>query len=265
MINSVEKLIKGLEDLYALLAGLEKLGRVTDIAIERQGGNKPFDKTQDFIFEYKNINLTLGKENILNNINIKITREDLILVNGTPGSGKSSLLRVLVGLIDNIDGNIFVNDFNLKNVDLTYFRDFAGHFFPSNRTFEGTILENITLNNPDIPMDYVQLLVKKLQLSDYVKSQDKGLETIIYSEGRQLPYTVNKKIMIARAVASKPKLLVLKDPTEDLLDDESKVIIDFLTEPDRPWALVVISTKEIWKKKCNRFLYMDNGKMTIKE
>ncbi|GAA0751318.1 peptidase domain-containing ABC transporter [Psychroflexus lacisalsi] len=265
MINSVEKLIKGLEDLYALLAGLEKLGRVTDISIERQGGNKPFDKTQDFIFEYKNINLTLGKENILNNINIKITREDLILVNGTPGSGKSSLLRVLVGLIDNIDGNIFVNDFNLKNVDLTYFRDFAGHFFPSNRTFEGTILENITLNNPDISMNYVQLLVKKLQLSDYVKSQDKGLETIIYSEGRQLPYTVNKKIMIARAVASKPKLLVLKDPTEDLLDDESKVIIDFLTEPDRPWALVVISTKEIWKKKCNRFLYMDNGKMTIKE
>ncbi|MFO7744041.1 MAG: ATP-binding cassette domain-containing protein [Psychroflexus sp.] len=265
MINSVEKLIKGLEDLYVLIAGIEKLGRVTDIPIERQGGDKPFDKQQEFIFEYKDINLKLDKGKILSNINTKIYPEDLILVNGTPGSGKSTLLRTMVGLIDNIDGNIFVNDFNLKNIDLTYFRDFAGHYFPSNQTFEGTIFENITLNNPDISMEYVQMLVKKLQLSEFVKSQEKGLQTIIYSEGLQLPYTVNKKIMIARAVASKPKLLVLKDPTQDLLEDESKAIIDFLTEPDRPWALVVISTKEIWKKKCNRFFYMDNGEMTIKE
>lgn len=265
MINSVEKLIKGLEDLYVLIAGIEKLGRVTDIPIEEQGGKKPLDKEKDFIFEYKDIGLTLGNERILNNINVKIHPNDLILVQGTPGSGKSSLLRILVGLINNIEGNIFVNDFNLKNIDLTYFRDFAGHYFPSNKTFEGTILENITLNNPDISIEYVQLLIEKLQLSDFVKSQDKGLETIIFTEGRQLPYTVNKKIMIARAIASQPKLLVLKDPTQDLLEDESKKIIDFLSDPDRPWAMVVVSTKKVWEEKCNRFFYMDNGEMTIKE
>lgn len=265
MISSVEKLIIGLEDLYSLLAGLEKLGKITDIPIEIQGGEKPLDKQQDFIFEYKNINLTLNKENILKNINAKIYPKDSILVQGTPGSGKSTLLRVLVGLIDNIEGNIFINDFNLKNIDLTYFRDFAGHYFPSNQTFEGTILENITLNNPDISMDYVQLLVKNLELSEFVKSQEKGLHTTIYSEGRQLPYTINKKIMIARAVASKPILLVLKDPTQDLLEEESKKIIDFLSGPDRTWALVVVSNKQVWKDKCNRFFYLDNGEMTIKE
>jgi ABC-type bacteriocin/lantibiotic exporter with double-glycine peptidase domain len=158
-----------------------------------------------------------------------------------------------------------VNNINLKNVNLTYFRDFAGHYFPSNKTFEGTILENITLNNPEITMDYVQFLVEKLQLTKFVKSQDRGLKTTIYSEGRQLPYTVNKKIMIARAVASQPKLLVLKDPTEDLQDEESKKIIEFLTSPDRPWAIVVVSNNEMWNEKCNRFFYMDNGEMKIKE
>lgn len=265
MINSVEKLIQGLEDLYVLIAGLEKLGRVTDIPIETQGGNKPLDKTQDFIFEYKNINLSLGNEKVLKDVNTKIYPNDSILVQGTPGSGKSTLLRVLVGLIDNIEGNIFINDFNLKNIDLTYFRDFAGHYFPSNQTFEGTILENITLNNPSISMDYVQLLVKKLELSEFVKSQEKGLHTMIYSEGRQLPYTINKKIMIARAIASKPKLLVLKDPTQDLMEEESRKIIDFLSGPDRTWALVVVSSKQIWKDKCNRFFYLENGKMTINE
>lgn len=265
MITSVEKLITGLEDLYGLLAGLEKLGRVTDIPIERQEGDKPFNKQQDFIFEYKDINLKIGNEQILKQVNTKIHPKDLILVQGTPGSGKSTLLRVLVGLISEIEGNIFVNDFNLKNINLTHFRDFAGHYFPSNRTFDGTILENITLNNPDITIDHVQSLVEELQLSKFVKAQDKGLKTTIYSEGRQLPYTVNKKIMIARAVASRPKLLVLKDPTEDMQEDESKRIIDFLTSPDRPWALVVVSNDDVWKDKCNRFFYMDNGELRINQ
>ena len=265
MITSVEKLIKGLEDLYSLLAGLEKLGRVTDIAIEAQTGDKPFKKEDDLIFEYKNINFSLGKEKLLQDINTSIHPKDLILVRGTPGSGKSTLLRVLVGLVDTLDGNIFVNDVNLKNINLTYFRDFAGHYFPSNKTFEGTILENITLNNPDISIDYVKLLIEKLQLSEFVKSQERGLQTIIYTEGRQLPYTVNKKIMIARAIASQPKLLVLKDPTEDLLEEESNKIIEFLIDPKRPWALVVVSNNKVWDKKCNRFFYMDSGKLTIKE
>lgn len=265
MITSVEKLIKGLEDLYSLLAGLEKLGRVTDIAIETQTGDKPFKKEDKFIFEYKDINFSIGKEKILQGINTSIHPEDLILVKGIPGSGKSTLLRVLVGLIDNFEGNIFVNDVNLKNINLTYFRDFAGHYFPNNKTFEGTILENITLNNPDISIDYVKLLIQKLQLSEFVKSQERGLQTTIYSEGRQLPYTVNKKIMIARAIASQPKLLVLKDPTEDLLEEETNKIIEFLIDPIRPWALVVVSNNKVWDKKCNRFFYMDNGKLTIKE
>lgn len=265
MITSVEKLIKGLEDLYGLLAGIEKLGRVTDIPIESQGGDKPFNKGEDFIFEYNNVSLSINNEKILKNINAKIYPKDLILIKGTPGSGKSTLLRVLVGLINEIEGNVFVNNINLKNVNLTYFRDFAGHYFPSNKTFEGSIFENITLNNPKISMEYVQFLIENLQLSKFVKSQDRGLKTTIFSEGRQLPYAVNKKIMIARAVASQPKILVLKDPTEDLQEEDAEKIIDFLTSPDRPWALVVVSNNEDWNDKCNRFFFMDNGEMTIKE
>jgi ABC-type bacteriocin/lantibiotic exporter with double-glycine peptidase domain len=265
MINSVEKLILGLESVYDLLAGLEKFGRITDIPLERQDGEKPLRKDQDMIFEYKDVNLHLLGKHILKDINVVIRPKDLILVQGTPGSGKTTLLRTLIGLIQEIEGSIFVNDINLKNIDITHFRDFAGHFFPNNRTFQGTILENITLNNPEISMEFVQLLVEKLQLKDFVKAQDKGLQTIIYTEGRQLPYTINKKIMIARALASKPKLLVLKDPTEDFLDEEESKVIDFITDPNMPWALVVVSHSDKWKSKCNRFFFMDNGVMSIKE
>jgi len=164
MINSVEKLILGLESVYDLLAGLEKFGRITDIPLERQDGEKPLRKDQNMIFEYKDVNLYLLGKHILKDINVEIRPKDLILVQGTPGSGKTTLLRTLVGLIEEIGGNIFVNDINLKNIDVTHFRDFTGHFFPNNRTFQGTILENITLNNPEISMDFVQLLMKDSSL-----------------------------------------------------------------------------------------------------
>ncbi|AFU68991.1 antimicrobial or toxin export ABC-type transporter, ATPase component [Psychroflexus torquis ATCC 700755] len=265
MINSVEKLILGLESVYDLLAGLEKFGRITDIPLERQDGEKPLRKDQDMIFEYKDVNLYLLGKHILKDINVEIRPKDLILVQGTPGSGKTTLLRTLVGLIEEIEGSVFVNDINLKNIEITHFRDFAGHFFPNNRTFQGTILENITLNNPEISMEFVNLLIERLQLKDFVKAQDKGLQTVIYSEGRQLPYTVSKKIMIARALASKPKLLVLKDPTEDFLDEEESKVIDFITDPNMPWAVVIVSRSDKWKSKCNRFFFMDNGVMSIKE
>ncbi len=265
MITSVEKLIKGLEDLYGLLAGLEKFGRVTDIPIEIQSGDKPFTKEQDFVFEYKNVGLTIGGERILNNINVTIHPKDKILVEGTPGSGKSTLLRVFGALINETDGNVIINKYNLKNINLTYFRDFVGHYFPNNKTFEGSILENITLNNPNISLDHVQYLVENLQLTKYVSSQERGIKTTIYTEGRQLPYAVNKKIMIARAIASQPKLLVLKDPTEDLQEDDAKKIVDFLSSPEQPWALVVVSNDPKWKGKCNRRFFVDNGEITITE
>jgi predicted ABC-type transport system involved in lysophospholipase L1 biosynthesis ATPase subunit len=58
---------------------------------------------------------------------------------------------------------------------------------------------------------------------------------------------------------------VLKDPTEDFLDEEESKVIDFITDPDMPWALVVVSKSDKWKSKCNRFFFMDNGTMSIKE
>ena len=264
MINSVEKLILGLENLYDVLASLEKFGKVTDIPLENQEGEELLSKDDDFNFEYKDVNLTLENKTILKNINLVISPQDRILVQGIPGSGKTLLLRVLAGLIEEIDGNIFVNDINLKNISITHFRGFVGHFFPNNRTFEGTILENITLNNPEISLDYVQYIVDKLELRSFIKNQDKGLKTKIHTDGKKLPYTVTKKIMIARALASKPKLLILKEPTEDFLSEQEVKVMDFLSDPENPWALVVVSRNERWKSKCNRFFEIDNGELISK-
>lgn len=264
MINSVEKLILGLENLYDVLASLEKFGKVTDIPLENQEGEELLSKDDDFNFEYKDVNLTLENKTILKNINLVISPQDRILVQGIPGSGKTLLLRVLAGLIEEIGGNIFVNDINLKNISITHFRGFVGHFFPNNRTFEGTILENITLNNPEISLDYVQHIIDKLELRSFVKNQDKGLKTKIHTDGKKLPYTVTKKIMIARALASKPKLLILKEPTEDFLTEQENNVMDFLSNPENPWALVVVSRSEKWKSRCNRFFEIENGELISK-
>ena len=84
---------------------------------------------------------------------------------------------------------------------------------------------------------------------------------MLYPEGRQIPYVISKKIVLARSIVRKPRLLILKDPLDQFDMEETREIMDFLSGKDRPWALVVISQNDDWKKHCTRIITMEKGKI----
>ena len=85
------------------------------------------------------------------------------------------------------------------------------------------------------------------------------MDSIIYPEGKHIPYTVSKKILLARAIVLRPKLLILKDPLDQFDQDEERRIIKFLTDPAQPWALVVVSNNSDWESSCSEILRIENG------
>ena len=95
----------------------------------------------------------------------------------------------------------------------------------------------------------------------FVKEQPQGLNTIIYPEGKQIPYAIGKKIVLARSIVRKPKVLILKDSLNELDEKESSRIIDFLTDKSNPWSLVVVSRDDRWLARCGRIITMDQGKI----
>ncbi|MEX0290171.1 MAG: ATP-binding cassette domain-containing protein, partial [Flavobacteriaceae bacterium] len=263
VISSVEKLITGLETFYDLLTSLEKLGQVVDKELEPQDGEMPFNGNKNFEVELNNVSYSVpGRDQkIIDGVSLKINPKALILLNGTAGSGKSTLLRLITGIIEPDKGNIFVNNVSLKSIHLNHYRSHLGQSLAEESPFEGSILENITFGDKNITEEQVYWALENTGLTQFVKEQPHGLKTMLYPEGRQIPYIISKKIVLARGIVSNPKLLVLKDPLDQFDPEEANRIMDFLTDPSNPWALIVVSHNPNWEKRCSQIITMENGKI----
>ncbi|MEW7292389.1 peptidase domain-containing ABC transporter [Aquimarina sp. 2304DJ70-9] len=263
VIGSVEKLIVGLESFYDVLTSMEKLGQVVDKDLEPQDGEKPFHEDEGYTLELSNIMYKAPDYNkkILDGVSLTISPSCTILIQGSNGSGKTTLLRLIAGLIEPTEGNVYVNDVELRGVNLNYYRAHLGQSLTEESPFEGTLLENITFGDDTITYEDVYWALEKVGLTQFVKEQPKGLKTIIYPEGKQISYSVSKKIVLARSIVRKPKLLILKDPLDQFDEGEVTRIMNFLTEPSSPWALVVVSQNQKWIQRCGRIINVENGKI----
>lgn len=261
VISSVEKLILGLESFYDILTSLEKIGQVVDKELESQTGDAPIFKDK-FLIELSELTYGVSNrdKNILENINLKIPSQTSLLIRGESGSGKSSLLRIIAGVLKPTKGNIFLDDFSLKNLHINKYRSNIGLSLSEETPFEGTLRENITFGDSSITDEDVFWAVEKVGLSEFVKQSSKGLNTIIKPEGKQLSYTKAKKIILARAIVMKPKILILEDPLDQFEIEEAKQIINFLTDKNRPWTLIVSSMNNRWLDKCTNTITLKEGK-----
>ncbi|WP_431125216.1 peptidase domain-containing ABC transporter [Flagellimonas flava] len=263
VISSVEKMILGLETFYDLLTSLEKLGQVVDKELEPQTGEKPFGEDEGFVLELDEVSYNVPERDkkIVDNVSMTITPSCTILLQGSSGSGKSTLLRLIAGILEPDEGKVFVNNVALQGMNLNYYRSHLGQSLSEESPFEGTLLNNITFGNSSISRDDVYWALENTGLTQFVKEQPQGLNTIIYPEGRQIPYAVSKKIVLARSIVRKPKLLVLKDPLDQFGEAEAEKIMDFLTDPVNGWALVIVSENPKWTQRCGRIITMEKGKL----
>lgn len=262
VITSVEKLILGLESFYDVLTSLEKMGQVVDKEIEDQTGEAP-NFSEDFKIQLDNIsyNVPNRSTHILKNISLVIKAKSRILIQGESGAGKSSLIRLVAGIIKPTEGSVYLNDNNLNNLHLNTYRASLGLALSDETPFEGSILDNITFGDTDITQAEIDDVIKNTKLSQFIKESEKGINTIIYPEAKQTSYTVAKKIILARAIVKKPKLLILEDPLEHFEKDEALELIKFLTDASHPWTLIVVSFNKDWASNCTESITLKKGQI----
>lgn len=263
IINSVEKLILGLESFYDVLTSIEKLGQVVDKPIESQEGTK-VHTDKPFTIELQDVSYSTPNQEtpILKDISFTINPNDRILIQGSSNSGKSSLIKLLAGLFEPTTGHIFVNDLSLKSLFINSYRTHLGMSLNEETPFKGSIRENITFGDTAISDEKIYEIFEVVGLTEFLKYQPKGLDTEIKPEGKLIGYTVAKKLILARAIIKNPKLLILEDPLDQFEKDEAKKIINFITDSSNPWSLIIISSNESWKEKCNKQLTLSKGSIT---
>lgn len=264
IINSIEKLIIGLETLYDVLTAVEKIALVADLEMhddsmssyqENLDGNLTLEMV-DLSYKYPK-----DHKDVLKNINLKFNQGERVFISGVNNSGKTTLIRLLSGFLTPSSGNVYVNESSIKKSERNNYKSRIGVVMQDDTPFEGTFYENLTFNSTEYTNDDINWALNAVQLDSFVKKLPAGMETPIYSDGRQLTRSVIQKILIARAILNRPKILLLEEPTINMDSKAARKIIDFLVSAENNWTIIVSSVDEYWKTVSDRIVVMDNGEI----
>ncbi|UTW66258.1 ATP-binding cassette domain-containing protein [bacterium SCSIO 12643] len=265
VMGSVEKLILSLETIYDVLTSLEKVGQVTDLELEREAGIPVSceDQSRGISVNLRNVDFTYPNQNerILEKASLDIKSGERVLITGDGNTGKTTLLYLLAGLYKVDSGDLVINDLPIGNYNPMKLRSIIGDCLMDELLFEGSLLENITMGRASASMENVMWAIEKLGLMDFVWSLPRGLDTPLDPQGKRFSKGIVDKIILARSIADKPKLLLIKDTFSSLLGDEKDHIIKFITDKENPWTVVIVSRDMNLKDNVDRVFRLDDKKL----
>lgn len=259
IINSAEKLILTMEPIYDVLTAVEKISSVTDIPLEEDQGTVPFsqiDTGMGASVELNDLCYTSqdGTLPILRHLNLVIPSGARAVITGKNGSGKSTLLRLLAVQYEPTSGNVSFNGHASGNLNTADLRYHVGDCFLSEDLFEGTLMENITLGKPEIEYSDLEWAVEGLGLQAFLRSLPKGYETPVGPTAIPLSSSLVERILLARAIVTRPRLLLMDDIFHLFDPKERKTIVDFIWDKKQPWTLVAASNLDVVKEHSTKII-----------
>lgn len=266
IIGSVEKLIMSLETIYDVLTSLEKVGQVTDLELESERGIDPcaLGNNEELSVDISEITFSYpgSEKRIFDKASLTIPKKDRVMITGAGQTGKTTLLYLLGGLYQIKEGSISYNDIPFGNLNPIKLRSVIGDCLMDEQLFEGTLLENISMGREKANFENVVWAVKQLGLDSFVKSLSEGYNTVIYPQGKKFPKGIVERLILARSIADKPKLLIISDTFSAIDSEEKERIFKFLTEDEAPWTLVVSTNDLSLSKFIKRQVVVENGKLS---
>ena len=259
VLNSVEKLIMNLESVYDTLTSIEKIGNLTDNPFEKNGSFQLSKSDKGLKLEMKAVSFSYNDENdVLENISLQIQSGERVCISGKDSSGKSTLLQLMAGAFTDFKGVILLNDVPLGNYELSSVRSQTGVLMNVQDIFLGTIRENISLGNEDVTMESIAELAGKVGLNDFIETLKTGYDTMLDPIGKRLPRNVIHKLLLVRALAGKPRLLLLEEPWLNTESGNRPQIMKLLNEL-KDTTVIVVSNDEEFAAGCDRVLTMTDG------
>ncbi|QNF34226.1 ATP-binding cassette domain-containing protein [Adhaeribacter swui] len=264
-MNSVEKIILKLDVVYDVLTGLKKITAVTDLPLEEARGLKitetesgPGISVQAAHLAYHSPSEAQIK---LHDINLKINASEKVALTGISDAGKFTLSQILLGLTPGYEGRLAYNNLSLRDLDVVNLRSQMAAIIATDQIFEGTLLQNITCGESNITTQEVLEALEICQLSAYVQNLPKGLHTVLTGTDWQLPRSVVSKIMLARCLVRKPKLVVLDNNLLAINRAEKLPILQALHQRLNCTLIIISHDKKIMQF-CDRVMLMQEGTIT---
>lgn len=199
---------------------------------------------------------------ILKDINFVIKQRKTTAIVGTSGSGKTSLLKLLLQYYDASDGEILIADRNLKNFNPNNWREKCGVVLQDGHIFSGTVQFNVTLSD-EKDVDSKKLLdaLRISCLEEFINNLPMGLNTKIGGVGLQISGGQKQRIMIARAIYKDPEYLFFDEATSSLDANTEKAILQNLQEFFKNRTVVVIAHRLSTVRNSDQIIVLESGKI----
>lgn len=267
ILSSAEKLIFSLDVVYDTLTGVEKISNVTDLQLE-EGGSLTFaavDSGNGMAVSAKDLHFTYPETGMkaLQGIDFRFEANERICIAGYNRSGRSTLVQCLAGMHTDYEGLLTFNETPMGNLQLDDLRQAIGDYSPEESIIPGNLIDNICLGHPDVDFTRVQWALGVAQLSGWVSEQHNGYDFELIAEGLNVPRSVRIRLLLARAIVRKPRLLVLGNLLDQLEPTIRKSIMGELTDRRQPWTLAILSNDPVVAKSCDRVLLLRKGEILL--
>jgi ABC-type bacteriocin/lantibiotic exporter with double-glycine peptidase domain len=264
MLGAIEKIIHNLDIVYDLLTSVEKLGHVTDLPLDPVGGLPVnIGKSNGYEISVEKVYFTYpgAEEPTLKGVDLYIPGGSKIGIVGPNGSGRSTLINVLTGLLNNYEGVICYNQISMRDLNINSLRDTIGDNLTHEDVFEGTIAENVSMCKPGITLEDIQAAIDIVGLTHFIHTLPEGINTHVLSGGKQFSASIVKKIILARSVVEKPKLMVFDDFFHNLELDYKNKILDYIMAPEHKWTIIGVSNDPVFLRRCDTIALMVDGQI----
>ena len=273
-----QKILPSIQTVYSAFSRIalyktevQKLEKLLSSNSNRSRINNP--KIEDFNFnesiELKNVSFSYRRKSnikVLDNINLKINKGDKVAIVGTSGQGKTTLLDIILGLLEVKSGNLIIDGkiINNKNYfnNLIVWRGNISHVPQNIYLTDNSILENIVFSTPENKINDYRLskALQESDLNEFINKIPMGLNTIVGEKGMQISGGQRQRIAIARALYKDPKVLILDEATSALDSKTKNRILDRLLKDIELTVIMITHDLEI-ANKCKFVYRLDKGRI----
>ena len=196
---------------------------------------------------------------ILDDLSLKIRPGQYVAIVGATGCGKSTLMRILLGFEKPQKGAVYYNGKDLNTIDLKSLRRKIGVVMQNGKLFQGDIFSNITISAPQLTLDEAWQAAEMAGIAEDIRRMPMGMHTIISEGSGGISGGQRQRLMIARAIAPKPKVLMFDEATSALDNLTQKTVSDSLEK--LKCTRIVIAHRLSTIRACDRIIYLEKGKI----